>query len=130
MSLNTFNNSLRNPSFSCLFSFLITASKKSYFMIFTCRRCDPSRHILLNNQPIQLVSSITYLGLILNPNLDGFLIPICLAIFLVGLIFYAFSVASTSCNPHPSSLLIFNAVIKLKADYRSFHYAYGFYHIL
>ena len=120
----TLNNALKQLSTSLSTAFFTIAPEKSHFMTFTRRRIIAHPNIFLNNQLLQPSSTVTYLGLILDPKLRW--VPHFQ--YLKGIISrwsnFLRATAGTNWGSHPSCLLkIFNAVIRSKADYGSFLYS-------
>jgi hypothetical protein len=92
-------------------------------MIFTRKRISIYPHLVIDNNIIQPSSSITYLGLKLNPKLRWIHFQ-----YLKGILSRWSNIlratAGSSWGSHPSCLLkIFNAVIRVKSDYGSFLFA-------
>jgi len=124
-SIDILNNALKILFTSLSVAYFSTAPEKSHFMIFTRRKIAGHPHIVLDNQIIVPSRSVTYLGLKLDPklrwvsNVNHLRGMSCWSNFLhttIGL----------SWGFHPSYLLkIFNAVIRSKADYGSFLFAFS-----
>jgi hypothetical protein len=90
-SVNILNNALKLLSSQLSSSFFTIAPEKSYFMIFTRKRISIHIHLVLDNNIIQPTSSVSFLGLKLDPKLiiDGFLIfNILMAFYLAGPTFF------------------------------------------
>jgi len=124
LSAFTLNNALKQLSISLTTSFFTIAPEKSHFMIFTRRQILAYPNMILNNQVIQPSSTVTYLGLKLDPKLRW--VPHFQ--YLKGIISrwsnFLRATAGTHWGSHPACLLkIFNAVIRSKADYGSFLYS-------
>ncbi|KAL4103296.1 hypothetical protein QTP88_018673 [Uroleucon formosanum] len=124
LSTLTLNNALKQLSISLNTAFFTIAPEKSHFMIFTRRQILAHPNIILDKQVIQPSSTVTYLGLKLDPKLRW--VPHFQ--YLKGLISrwsnFLRATAGTHWGSHPSCLLkIFNAAIRSKADYGSFLYS-------
>lgn len=124
LSDSILNNALKQLSISLSTAFFTIAPEKRHFMIFTRRQILAHPNMILNNQVIQPSSTVTYLGLKLDPKLRW--VPHFQ--YLEGIVSrwsnFLRATAGTHWGSHPSCLLkIFNAVIRSKADYGSFLYS-------
>lgn len=121
-SINTLNNALKLLSTSLSTSFVtIIEPAKSNFMIFTGRQITAHPYIILDNQAIHPSSTVTYLGVKLDPKLRWFPHYQYLYGILSRWSNFLPATAGTSWGSHPSCLLkIFNSVIRAKFDYGSF----------
>jgi hypothetical protein len=123
-SIDTLNYALNSLSTLLSASFFTIAPEKSNFMVFTRRQLSVHPLITLDNKTIQPSSTVTYLGLILDPKLRW--VPHFKYLKSTISRWSNFLRATTGTNwgSHPSCLqTIFNAVIRSKADYGSFLFA-------
>lgn len=123
-SIAILNDALKILFVSLSCAFFTTAPEKSHFMIFTRRQIAAHPHIVLDSQIILPSTSVSYIGLKLDPKLRWVLH----FNYIRGLISrwsnFLRATAGSRWGSHPSCLLkIFNAVIRFKADYGSFFFA-------